>query len=90
VDQIAIRRAGQEATTMLCIEAPSHLASRDREAVAGLINRLPSDNQSRLLDGGRERARKLITKHIESLKAVADALTAGASLDAATFETHPP
>jgi hypothetical protein len=87
VDRIAIWTAGQEATTMLDIEAPAYLASRDHEAVLGLINRLPDDEKSRLRDGGRERARKLVGAHVGSLKAVADALMAAGSLDAATFET---
>jgi Peptidase M50B-like len=37
-EQIAILMAGQEATAMLSVKAPTHMAGRDREAVFNCIS----------------------------------------------------
>jgi peptidase M50B-like protein len=86
VDQIAIHRAGQQATIMLAVEAPTHLAGRDRERVVALINRLHFEDQHRLLDGGRRRACDLLAVSRPLLVAVAEELEQAGSMDAAAFE----
>jgi hypothetical protein len=86
VDQIAIGRAGQEATNWLGINAPVSLASGDRAMNLALINRLSRDEQERLLKGGKERALSLIARHADALRAVARDLEAAGTMDASTFD----
>ena len=87
VDQIAIFRAGQEATIMLGVRAPTHMAQRDRACVGGLISRLPGDEQERLLELGCRRARDLLARNRAVLSALAAELeqAGSGSVDAATF-----
>jgi hypothetical protein len=84
-DQVAIHRAGQQATIMLAVEAPTHMAGRDRERVTGLLNRLAVEDQHRILESGRRRARDLLKMNIATLTAVAAELEQAGSIDAAAF-----
>jgi hypothetical protein len=88
-DQIAIWMAGQEATRILAIDAPTRLADRDREAILKLILKLigdvPAAEHSRLRALGGERAEPIINRHSAALVAVADRLEADGQLDGTTF-----
>jgi hypothetical protein len=85
VDQIAICRAGQEATIILRTEAPPHMAQRDRACVLALISRLSDDEQDRMLDLGRRHARDLLARNGAILRALAVELEQAGSVDDATF-----
>jgi hypothetical protein len=63
VDQIAIGHAGQQATIWLRVDAPVHLAGRDRAKNIALVSRLSVDEQNLLLNEGRKRALSLISRH---------------------------
>jgi hypothetical protein len=71
---------------LFCVEAPTHMAQRDREAVFGLINRLPVPEQQRLLDCGRRRARELLSMNLAMLQGVTDELERTGVMDSTTFE----
>jgi hypothetical protein len=86
IDQIAALRSGQEATILLEIEAPTHLARCDRVKVINLTCHLPEAEQAHLREAGRARAESLLVHHRGILEIVADRLEASGTMDAATLD----
>src|SRR5690349_16760901 len=85
IDQIAIWMAGQQATDILRIEAPTFIAGKDREEVIKLTSRLPDKAQEQLRAAGQKRAIDILRQHDRMLKDVADALDKAGRIDKATF-----